>query len=33
MVIDLDKGFDGDKEMVLIDTIEKDEDQDKDKSI
>jgi len=26
MVIDLDKGFDGDKEMVLIDTIEKDED-------
>jgi len=26
MVIDLDKGLDGDKEMVLIDTIEKDED-------
>ena len=32
MVIDLDKGLDGDKEMVLIDTIENDEDQDKDKS-
>jgi len=26
MVIDLDKGLDGDKEMVLIDTIENDED-------